>query len=415
MKLTTQYYRHIVPAVTVLFLAVIVSSFFLIRLTLQRELDSILLRSKMRIEAYVKANGRLPEVSAFNDQHISFQQVTSLRDSVLSDTMQYIPEQQKNHISRKLCFTLLLHNQPWQVTISEPLEGTRHLTILIAKIAIVTILVTLFLFVLINRSVLRRLWRPFYQSLELIQGFKVDEPGHPTYPESPIEEFRLMNAHFLQAAENANRDYRNLKEFSENASHELQTPLAIIRSNLDLLAQEAVTERQSELLQGIYTSVRRMTRLQESLLLLTKIDNRQFSSVDTIRLDWVLHDKLQQLQELLHARNLQCRYQLTETTLPANRELLDILLNNLFSNAIRHNVPDGEIYTQLETHSLRISNTGTGEALDDNRIFRRFYKNGGQADNNGLGLSIIKQICDTTAMQIQYAFAEGRHSFTVSW
>jgi signal transduction histidine kinase len=415
MKLTTQYYRHIVPAVTVLFLAVIVSSFFLIRLTLQTELDSILLRSKLRIEAYVRANERLPEVSSFNDQQIRFRKVAALRDSVLSDTMQYIPEQEKNHISRKLCFTLLLHGQPWEVTISEPLEGTRHLTILIAKIAIVTILVTLFLFLLINRSVLKRFWRPFYRSLELIQGFKVDEPGYPAYPESPIEEFRLMNKHFLQAAENANRDYRNLKEFSENASHELQTPLAIIRGNLDLLVQENMTERQSELLQGIYSSVRRMTRLQESLLLLTKIDNRQFSDIDTIRLDLLLQDKLLQLQELFHARNLQCRFDLAETSLPANRELMDILLNNLFSNAIRHNVPDGEIHAQLDGRSLRVSNTGRGEALDGGRIFRRFYKNGGQAGNNGLGLSIIKQICDTTAMQVQYAFAEGRHSFIISW
>jgi len=415
LKLTTQYYRHIVPAVTVLFLAVIVSSFFLIRLTLQTELDSILLRSKLRVEAYVRANGRLPEVSTFNDQQINFRRVAALRDSVLSDTMQYIPEQQKNHISRKLRFTLLLHGQPWEVTISEPLEGTRHLTILIAKIAIVTILVTLFLFVLINRSVLRRLWQPFYRSLELIQGFKVDEPGHPVYPESPIEEFRLMNQHFSQAAENANRDYRNLKEFSENASHELQTPLAIIRGNLDLLVQEPMTDRQSELLQGIYGSVRRMTRLQESLLLLTKIDNRQFTSIHTIRLDWLLQDKLQQLQELLHARNLRCHFELAETSLTANRELMDILLNNLFSNAIRHNVADGEIQAQLEERSLRVSNTGMREALDESRIFRRFYKNGAKTENNGLGLSIIKQICDTTAMRVGYGFEEGWHSFIISW
>lgn len=415
MKLTTQYYRHIVPAVTVLFLAVIVSSFFLIRLTLQTELDSILLRSKLRVEAYVRANGRLPEVSTFNDQQINFRRVAALRDSVLSDTMQYIPEQSKNHISRKLCFTLLLHGEPWEVTISEPLEGTRHLTILIAKIAIFTILVTLFLFVLINRSVLRQLWRPFYRSLEVIQGFKVDEPGRPVYPESPIEEFRLMNQHFSQAAENANRDYRNLKEFSENASHELQTPLAIIRGNLDLLVQEPMTNRQSQLLQGIYGSVRRMTRLQESLLLLTKIDNRQFEAVEPIRMDMLLQDKLHQMQELLLARNLRCQFELEETSLAANRELMDILLNNLFSNAIRHNVAEGEIRAQLEERSLRVSNTGMGGALDESRIFRRFYKNAAQAENNGLGLSIIKQICDTTAMRVGYGFAEGWHSFVISW
>jgi signal transduction histidine kinase len=415
MKLTTLYYRHIIPAVTVLFLAVIGTAYFLIRRTLQRELDGVLLRTKTRIEAYVRANGRLPEVSNFNDQQVVFRRVPALRSSLLRDTMQYIAEQRKDHISRKLSFTLLSGGQPWEVTVSQPLEGTRHLTILIAEIAVATILAMLLFFLLINRRVLSRVWRPFYRSLELIQEFRVEEAGRTVYPDSPVEEFRLMNAHFQRAAENANREYRNLKEFSENASHELQTPLAIIRSNLDLLAQEGMTERQSELLQGIYVSVRRLSRLQESLLLLTKIDNRQFAGVEAIRLDQVLRDKLAELQELLYGRNLRWSADLTETTLSANRQLLEILLNNLFSNAIRHNIPGGDIHTELESRSLRISNTGPDEALDAGRIYRRFYRNGGHMDSNGLGLSIVKQICDTTAMSVRYTFGGGRHSFVITW
>lgn len=415
MKLTTAYYRHIVPAVTLLFLAAIVSSYFLSRRALQRELDLALLRSKSRIETYIRLHGRLPEVTAFDDQVIVFQQAASLRENLLSDTMIYIPEQHKKHISRKLVFTTLLAGRPWEVTVSQPLEGTRHMTYVIVEIAVATISVIFFLFVLINRRILRRIWRPFYQSLELIRSFKVDAPVQTAFPVSKIDEFKLMNGHFQKAAENASRDYRNLKEFSENASHELQTPLAIIRSNLDIMAQEGMTERQSELLSSIYASVRRMSRLQESLLLLTKIDNRQFNDIDDIRVDVLMRDKVHQLQDLLHARNLRCRLELTQTSIPANKELVDILLNNLFSNAIRHNRIDGEIHAQLQPHCLRMSNTGPDKALDNSRIFRRFYKQAGLPDSNGLGLSIIKQICDTTAMQVQYAFDEGRHSFTISW
>jgi signal transduction histidine kinase len=413
MKLTTLYYKHIVPAVMVLFLVVIASAYFLIRQALQRELDLALLRSKSRIEYYVKTNGRLPEVSAFDDQHIAFAP-GSAADS-FSNTMLYIPEQKKMHISRKLSFSLLLDGQSWRVTVSQPLEGTRHMTILIVEITVVTILVTLVFFVLVNRRVLSKIWRPFYRSLELIGSFKVDDRAAAVYPNTDVEEFQLMNAHFKKAAETASRDYRNLREFSENASHELQTPLAIIRSNLDMLLQEGMTERQGELMQGVYGAVRRMNKLQESLLLLTKIDNRQFGGVDDIRIDLVVSDKVQQLQELLHARSLDCRVELVEASAPANRELFDILLNNLFSNAIRHNIRDGKIYAQLRERSLRVSNTGMAEPLDDKRVFRRFYKRSSAPDNNGLGLSIIKQICDTTAMKVQYAFAEGWHSFTISW
>ncbi len=415
MKLTTRYYKHIVPAVMVLFVVVIVSAYFLIRHALQRELDKGLLRSKSRIEAYVKTNGRLPEVTAFDDEHITFTPGRSAEADSLSNTMVFIPEQRKMHISRKLSFSLVASGQTWLVTISQPLEGTRHLTILIVEITVVTILLTLFFFILVNRRVLSKIWKPFYRSLELISSFKVDGGAEPMYPETNIEEFQLMNTHFKQAAENASKEYRNLREFTENASHELQTPLAIVRSNLDLLVQEGMSERQSELVQSVYTAVRRMKRLQESLLLLTKIDNRQFTGIDDIRMDVVVSDKVHQLQELFHARSLHCKLELVEASIPANRELLDILLNNLFSNAIRHNVSEGEIHARLEEHSLRVSNTGATEALDGSRIFRRFYKRSDASDNNGLGLSIIKQICDTTEMKVQYGFAGGWHSFTISW
>lgn len=415
MKLTTLYYRHIVPAMTVLFLAVIATFYFLIRQQLQKELDGTLLRTKTRLESYAHDNRRLPEVSTFNDQKITFRRVDILNAGILGDTLQFIPEQGKNHISRKLTFTMLVDGQPWETTIIQPLEGTRHLTILLAETAIVAVLMTLLFFILINRRVLSRLWQPFYKSLEVIQDFRVEAAGRTVYPESPVDEFQLMNAHFGKAAENANREYRFLKEFSENASHELQTPLAILRSNLDLLAQEAMTANQTELVQGIYASVRRMSRLHESLLLLTKIDNRQYSTLDNIRLDLLLQDKLHELQELFHARDLQCRADLVETSIPANRQLLEILLNNLFSNAIRHNIPNGAIHTRLGDKWLCISNTGQEQALDETRIFRRFYKNGSGTDSTGLGLSIIRQICDTASMKVQYTYAGSLHSFTISW
>jgi hypothetical protein len=104
-----------------------------------------------------------------------------------------------------------------------------------------------------------------------------------------------------------------------------------------------------------------MKRLQESLLLLTKIDNRMFTGVDDTRIDLAVSDKVHQLQELLHARSLHCKLDLEEASVPANRELLDILLNNLFSNAIRHNVAAGEIHARLDQHSLGVSNTGTAD------------------------------------------------------
>jgi len=416
MKLTTQYNRNIVPAIIVIFLISIVSSYFLIRNVLQNEVDGALLRTRNRLTTYIKQNDRIPPISAFNDQVIRFEKgQASAPDSGFHSSTLYIPEQNRNHLSRQLVFTLQIKNEPWKVTVSQPLEGSRHLTILIAKIAIATISLTLLLLMLINRRVLSRIWGPFHQSLTTIRTFKVNDQTHPVFPDSPIEEFKLMNAHFTKAAENATRDYRNLKEFSENASHEIQTPLAIIRSNLDLLTQEHMTARQSELLQSVYSSVRKLSRLQQSMLLLTKIDNRQFEQIGDIRIDLALQDKIQQFQELLHPKNLHCHVELTETCIPANKELLDILLNNLFSNAIRHNTTNGALFVECKEKALIIGNTGIDQPLDPDRIFRRFYRNSSQSENSGLGLSIIKQICETTALQVQYQFENSLHRFIIHW
>lgn len=415
MKLTSQYNRNIIPAIILIFLGSTISSYFLIRNVLQNEVDKAIIRTRGRVEYFVKQNHRIPVINTFDDLVIRFEPATPASDSGFSSATQFIPEQNKQHLSRQLVFNLADNNQNWRVTISQPLEGTKHLTIAVAEVAITTITLTLLLLLMMNRLVLSRIWRPFYWSLDLIKRFKVDDPENLVFPDSHIEEFQLMNSHFFKAAVNANRDYRNLKEFSENASHEIQTPLAIMRSNLDLLAQENMTEKQSELLQSVYSAMRKMTRLQESLLLLTKIDNRQFQPVSDIRIDLVLQDKHQQIQELFHMKNLSFNMSLTETCIPANKELLDILLNNLFSNAIRHNVANGEIQTKLDKNSLTVSNTGINAPLDPSRIFRRFYKNSRQSENNGLGLSIIKQICDTTALNLQYEFDNGRHSFTIGW
>jgi signal transduction histidine kinase len=416
MKLTTRYNRNIIPAIILIFLISIVSSYFLIREILQTELDGALLRTKNRLTNYIKQNDSIPRVSSFNDQVIRFEKGEApLADSGFSSSTQYIPEQKKNHLSRQLIFTLLIKNEPWKVMISQPLEGSRHLTILIAKVAVATISLTLLLVLLLNRRILSRIWSPFYQSLTMIKKFKVNDQTHPVFPDSSIEEFRLMNDHFTKAAENATRDYRNLKEFSENASHEIQTPLAIMRSSLDLLTQENMTARQSELLQSVYSSVRKLSRLQQSMVLLTKIDNRQFEQIGNIRIDLALREKMLQFQELLHPKNLRCSFELTETFIPANKELLEILLNNLFSNAIRHNTTNGAMYVECKEKSLIIGNTGIDQPLDPDRIFRRFYRNSAQSENSGLGLSIIKQICDTTALQVQYEFENSLHRFIIQW
>jgi signal transduction histidine kinase len=417
MKLITRYNRYLFPALIVLFIISTISSYYLIKRVLQNELDEILLRSKRRIENYVAVNHTVPFINSFDDQKVNFEKISGpINDTGFISATQFIPEQNKEHLSRRLVFPLQINKETYKVTISEPLEGTRHLTILIVKIAIVTIFITLLLLVAINRSVLSRIWKPFYQSLAAIKSFHVDAPDKLLFPNSRIDEFRLMNSHFNLAAQNAVRDYKNLKEFSENASHEIQTPLAIIHSKLDLMVQqENLSEKQSELLRSVYASVNKLSKLQQSLLLLTKIDNRQFQKNDAIELKQEISNKIEQFHELWLTRGITCKAMMEETILHVNKELLDILLDNLFANATRHNIANGSIHIQLTEASFEISNSGINKSLDPGRIFKRFYKGAPNGDNNGLGLSIIKEICDVSAININYSYLDELHFFKLSW
>ncbi len=225
-----------------------------------------------------------------------------------------------------------------------------------------------------------------------------------------------MNNHFYMAAENAARDYKNLKEFSENASHEIQTPLAIIHSKLDLLVQqESLTEIQSELIRSVYISVNKLSALQKSLLLLAKLDNRQFYQNSEIRLDEKLKNKIEEFQDFWKSRGITTNVEMGAAKININTELLEILLNNMMSNATRHNITNGLINIKLNQGMLEITNTGINKPLDTEKLFKRFYKDIPTGDNNGLGLSIVKEICAVTYMHVSYTFRNQQHCFCLAW
>ncbi|MCW3118942.1 MAG: integral rane sensor signal transduction histidine kinase, partial [Chitinophagaceae bacterium] len=249
-----------------------------------------------------------------------------------------------------------------------------------------------------------------------MRSFKLGKVKEVRLPQTTIDEFIFLNDTLKDTIQKAEQDYLVLKEFTENASHELQTPLAIIRSKLDLLIQrEELSEAQSEELKEIYMAVKRLSRLSVSLLLLTKIENQQFDEVNSIDLKQKIEEKVHQFLELWKNNELNLHCQLGEATIQANRDLVEILLNNLLSNASRHNILGGTIDIHLQARQLTVSNSGTARALDTKRIFKRFYKEEAHSHHNGLGLSIIKQICGQSHIKIAYFYKNDKHIFQLNW
>lgn len=269
--------------------------------------------------------------------------------------------------------------------------------------------------VLMSRFISRRLWKPFDRTLSVMETFRLENDTIPVLPDSGITEFARLNAVLGKLMTDSLNSYRIQKEFTENASHELQTPLAVFQSKLDLLLQQPdLTREQADIIQDLYRMSRRLSLLNRNLLLLAKMENRQFSTTETDVVS-VLDGLQPYFDILLDGQVLRRDFHTRFLPVRANLSLLESLINNLVVNAIRHNRPGGTITMTLDAGSLTVSNTSDGAALDEKQIFNRFYRPSENVEGNGLGLAIVKAICDYHGWHIAYAHRHGRHCFAVTF
>ena len=414
MKLFIQYNRITLWALVVFFLLSSFAYYFLMRGLLFQELDKSLVKIERRIEDYVHMHHAFPIVEPLDDLRLSYSKTDQTGGS--PSFRRIPPTKGKNSDNiRELTFFMESDHQWYKVTVSRTLEGMKANTLMVMRTAAITLFIVVVASVLVNRLVFRKLWQPFYASIDAIGQFQLGKHNPVDFPDTSIEEFNFMNDHFRRMAANVNKEYLILKEFSENASHEMQTPLAIIRSKLDLAIQDQhLSEMQSATLRSAYASVKKLTSLNRSLLLIAKISNNQYSNSTVINIKDKLYDKIIQFQELWKDK-LDVTYDLSDAGITANPHLIDILLNNLFSNASKHNCQNGKVMIHLASTTLEIKNTGRPAPLDETRMFQRFYKASLEDENNGLGLSIVKQICDLSGITSSYSFGGNIHAFTLKW
>ena len=418
MKLFTRYNQIVLLVMVVVFLLSSILYYFLLNHILIKEVDEVMTHRKIRTERYVERTGQLPVLDRMGEVRIDYTLVKEPMTGIHTSFVKgYDSIENTTGTFRKFVFTLpIVNGEIYRVTLLRPLAGTHNMASTIILVTLSTVLVMLIISLLLNRILLRRLWQPFYDTIAAMRSYKLGKVKEVSLPQTPIEEFAFLNENLKDTIQKAEEEYRVLKEFTENASHELQTPLAIIRSKLDLIIQrEDLSEAQSEEMKEIYAEVKKLSRLSGSLLLLAKIENQQFEQVSVINLKERIEKKVQQFQELWKNNEINLNSHLQEAGIRANGDLTDILLNNLLSNASRHNIKGGSIDIHLQAHQLTVSNTGSTKVLNSQRVFRRFYKEETNSQHNGLGLSIIKQICEQSQIQIDYSYKNGKHVFQLTW
>lgn len=261
-----------------------------------------------------------------------------------------------------------------------------------------------------------RLFRPFRNTLVRIGEFNLKDREPVEAEKTSVREFDDLNRFVEEMTTKVISDYRNLKEFAENASHELQTPLAIAKGKLELLAETNLTEEQYKYVESLERSVKKLSKLSESLALLTKIENHEFDSDQPVNMSLLIRESLESFEEFIGLNRLTVETDIEDDVkVEMHPVLADILWTNLFQNAIRHNIDEGEIAIRLTDEKLVISNTGKDPGIDPMQLFERFRKADQTSESIGLGLSIIKRIVDQSGGSIHYSYTDGWHRFEIDF
>lgn len=261
-----------------------------------------------------------------------------------------------------------------------------------------------------------KLWRPFYNTLNQIHDFEIDKNKPPHFIPTDIDEFDRLNKSLEQLIEKNTAIYKSQREFVENAAHELQTPLALFQTKIDTLSQLELNKEQSNIVGSLSKDVSRLNRLNKNLLLLSKIDNEIYLEKSDIVINDYIKKHLDFFTEQAASKNLTVITEFTsDLKINGNSALTEVLINNLFLNAIRHNEKNGKIIITTLDNELIFLNTGQKTPLAIDQLFNRFSKNNPSSQGNGLGLAIIKKIAELNKWEINYSFYNDLHSFSVKF
>lgn len=382
------------------------------------EADETLMLHKKEFALYAAPVMKITDIGMWNQinrnlklEKPSFElESDSLFDQVYFDTLdaEYEPY-------RVLLTSVSIEGQPYHLRAKLNMVEAEDL---IENIALVFLLIVFSLLTglyIITRCLSKKLWQPFYDTLEQIQRFEIDKSTMFKLPDTQIEEFSRLNASLNSLVERNSIIYKSQQEFIENAAHELQTPLAVFQAKLETFIQNpALTAEQADVVLELSQSASRLNRLNKNLLLLSKIDNHNYTGKEAIRLKDILEKLIGFFEEQAREKNISVVLQIEapgETS--SNPVLAEIVISNLLFNAIRHNVQDGRILIVLSKNALTISNSGHPAALISDKLFMRFSRPGAVSHGSGLGLAIIKKIADLNNWQVSYHYSENLHVFSL--
>ena len=410
MKLITKSSLTFISASVIFFLIGSIVMYFSVRNIVSTNLNSILIEKKDEIILQSKSY----DLKNYKSKNVYINFCKNVYEENFSDTV--LIENGKYVLYRKLDFVLSQENENFKISILEPQKRT---DLLITKLVIM-ILGLAFLFFLIlffvNRHSIKSTLKVFYKTIQKLEKFDINNNKDFKLDTASTFEIKKMNTVIQKMADSLKKDFESQREYVENVSHELQTPLAIINSKLDELIQsDNLSQIQLEQLAVILESTNRLSKINHALIFLTKIDNRLFSNESKFCLNTLVKKQLEMFNDVINEKEINLKTNFTQNlNIYMNIQLAETMISNLIRNSIIYNNKQKKVNIFIKNDSLIISNTGKKLTFPENKIFDRFKKSNLNTRSLGIGLSVVKSICNLYTFDIRYRHNK-MHTFTIKF
>ena len=329
----------------------------------------------------------------------------------------YIPDKREQEPARVLTSIFSdAEGQFYELMVMTPTFEKNDLFEAVLAWIVVLYVALLFIVLVVTMIIFRRSLQPLYDLLHWLDAYRPGGRPQSVPNKSDVEEFRRLNVALQQAVDRSEELFERQSQFIGNASHELQTPLAIIGNRVEwLLDSPSITEEEAGELFKIQKTLSRAVRLNKTLLLLTKIDNGQFPESVEVDIVTALEEGVESYGDVYAAREVNFTHNLpAELKVTMNESLATTLISNLVKNAYVHTPQGGDAHIEIVGRTLRVSNTGS-EPLDKEHIFERFYQAARKEGSTGLGLALVAAVCRYYNLRLEYFFADGKHHFEVEF
>ena len=416
MKLLTKISLNFLSISLFIFLTGLVVFYFVLRQQVNQNINVELQKRQTSIQNELNsAHGTTTAPTDF-EKKVEVTPIPANQNPVegYSDTLIVDAKTRAYTAYRQLQFVSEVGGQKYLVRIYKSHAETDNLMVRIILSMTLLVVALIIGLLVLNRHISQKTLKSFYDTINKIKKYDLNTHEDFQLKESDIKEFNELNKVLISMTERIKNDYYNLKEYTENASHELQTPIAVIISKLELLLQsECMQEKELKTISDAYEASTRLSRLTNTLLLLSKIGNRQFPEVKKVDLTQIIDTQLSFLEDVIASKKISVKSPDKQYFAELNPYLADILIANLLKNAIRHNHKNGSILITTTEKQLTIANSGERIQGSSDDIFKRFYKSSSSDSSVGLGLAIVQKICEVSGFKALYSYEKNLHHFSI--